>query len=92
MKFLEIKKRKNINGEMIKIKDIKLAEWLQPVSKRKLKIKRDYYKKHGYFREEMILNNDNILVDGYSSYVLAKELGFKNVIIKRSGGKYIRPY
>ena len=79
--------KKLINGEKIKLKDIIIPDYMSNVSERKIKIKIDYAIKHGYFRDSIILDENNVLVDGYSTYVLSKEIGLKNAIIKRVGGK-----
>ena len=79
--------KKNINGEIIKIKDIIIPEYMKNVGKRKLQMKIDYAIKYGYFRDTIILDKNNVLMDGYSSYVLSKDIGLKKVIIKRVGGK-----
>lgn len=75
------------NGEKIKINEIRIPEYMKPISNRKFRIKMKYYNEFGYFRDDIILDKNNNLVDGYSSYLLANILGMKNVIIKREGGK-----
>lgn len=73
-------------GECIKITEIDIGK-MRPINKDKLKIKRDYYYQNGYFRDEIILDEKNKLVDGYSTYLLAQEFGIKRVVFKRQGGK-----
>lgn len=79
--------KKLINGEKIKLKDIIIPSYMKRVSRKKMQIKIDYAIKYGYFRDSIILNENNILIDGYSTYVLSKEMGLKYAIIKRVGGK-----
>ena len=74
-------------GERVKLEDIIIPSYMKDVSKRKLKIKTEYLNKYGYLRDVIILDENNVLVDGYSSYVLSKKIGMKTAIIKRVGGK-----
>lgn len=76
-------------GEKIsltKLDDNKMAQ----ISTNKLNIKRNYYLKYGYFRDDIIINDKNEIIDGYSTYVLAKNFGIKKIIVKREGGKIRR--
>jgi hypothetical protein len=76
-------------GEKIsltKLDDNRMAQ----ISTNKLNIKRNYYLKYGYFRDDIIINDKNEIIDGYSTYVLAKNFGIKKIIVKREGGKIRR--
>lgn len=76
-------------GEKIsltKLDDNRMAQ----ISTNKLNIKRNYYLKYGYFRDDIIINDKNEIIDGYSTYILAKNFGIKKIIVKREGGKIRR--
>lgn len=73
-------------GEKIsltKLDDSRMAQ----ISINKLNIKRNYYLKYGYFRDDIVINDKNEIIDGYSTYVLAKNFGIKKIVVKREGGK-----
>lgn len=55
-------------------RDIKLPHYLQysRIGEKKYKHKWDYYRKTGEFESKIILDKDFNLVDGYSSYVIAR--------------------
>ena len=44
-----------------------------------MKYKRDFYRRNGEFQSDIILNRDMMLIDGYTSYIIAKEEGMKRV-------------
>lgn len=48
---------------------------------KKLQRKRDYFRNTGEFESKVILNNDFVLVDGYSTYCLAKEFGLGKLAV-----------
>lgn len=48
----------------------------------KIKAKTKYYDEHGKFKNAVKLNRDNILVDGYINYLIAKEKGIKRLFCK----------
>lgn len=51
-------------------------------SAEKVKAKMEYYEKHGRFEKPISISRDNILVDGYISYLIAKEKGIKKLCCK----------
>ena len=67
-----------------RVKDIEILYlFLQnPPSVRKMNEKRKYFIEHGKFQEEIVLVG-NCLIDGYTSYLLAKDLGKKFVKVRR---------
>jgi len=71
-------------GEIVKIVNIKIYEHLKKPNDWRLKSRREYYEKHKYFRSTIVLDNDNYLVDGYTTYLLAKENGFDYITIVRA--------
>lgn len=70
-------------GEIIKIDSIKISKKFQKPNIEKLNARKEYYKKHKYFRSTIILNNKNYLLDGYTTYLLAKEMNFDYITILR---------
>lgn len=76
-------------GEKISLTQLDDSKMSQ-ISTSKLNIKRNYYLKHGYFRDDIIINDKNEIIDGYSTYVLAKNFGIKKIAVKREGGKIRR--
>lgn len=50
---------------------------------RKINERLAYFEKYGEFYSPIVLDKNNILIDGYTSYLIAKRYGFENVEIKR---------
>lgn len=67
------------------IDNIKITYPFKKTSPRKSKMraKRQYYKEHGKYQSKIVLNKQNRLVDGYTTYLLEKERGRKIVKVKR---------
>ena len=72
-----------LEGEIVNIKNIKIPQSFKKPKKSKIQRRREYFKKYGYFRSTIILNNKNSLLDGYTTYLLAKEAGFSYITILR---------
>ena len=53
-----------------------------PPSNGKMKTKRDFYNANGYFSSPIIIDRGFVLLDGYTSYLIAKERGLKYVHVK----------
>lgn len=70
------REEKIIDIEKIKIKDDFKKH--KPRYK-KLKSREIYFLKNNEFYSPIILNKDNVLIDGYTSYLIAKKLNFKQV-------------
>lgn len=70
-------------GEIVKIDNIKISKKFQKPKKEKLNKRKEYYLKHKYFRSTIVLNNENYLLDGYTTYILAKEMKFDYITILR---------
>ena len=73
-------------GEIVKLKDIRIKRNFlsNPIRPEKIQKKIDYYKKHWCFKDDIILNKKNELIDGYSTYKLARLFGLHKVMIKRA--------
>lgn len=70
-------------GEIVKISNIKIPGSFKQPNTSRLKERRKYYKKYKYFRSTVVLNNNNYLIDGYTTYLLAKEMNFDYITIVR---------
>lgn len=71
-------------GEIVKISNIKIQRKYKRPKIRKIKNRREYYKKHKYFKRAIVLDEKNYLIDGYTTYLLAKEMGFDYITIVRA--------
>lgn len=71
-------------GEIIKISNIKIQESFKRPKSQKIKQRRKYYEKYNYFRSTIVLSQDNYLLDGYTTYLLAKEMKFDYITIVRA--------
>ncbi len=81
--FSRIVNRPN-EGEIVKIDNIKILKvFKRPNKEKKLIKRREYYLDHKYFRSMIVLNNNNYLLDGYTTYLLAKEMKFDYITVLR---------
>lgn len=71
-------------GEIVKISNIKIKENFKKPRSQKIKQRRKYYQRHNYFRSVIVLNKDNYLLDGYTTYLLAKQMNFEYITIVRA--------
>ncbi len=71
-------------GEIVKISNIKIQRKYKDPGKFKMKNRREYYKNHKYFKRMIVLDEKNYLIDGYTTYLLAKEIGFDYITIIRA--------
>lgn len=86
-----IKVKDNIIDELFKdfyctkrinLKEIKIQKQFKYPRKEKLQSRYEYYNKNKTFEVPIILDIDNKLIDGYTSYLIAKKYGIKNVEVK----------
>ena len=79
---------------IIKIKDIKLRKDYGEMNPKNLEERKKYYNYTGEFEREVYLNENNVLHGGYSTYLIAKEEGFKTipVIIATRSEKMMHKY
>lgn len=71
---------------MIKrLKNIKISKEFKMKYPKTLKLisKMKYYLRNNRFEQPIIINKDNVLVDGYTSYIIAQMLNKKYVRVKR---------
>ena len=65
----------------VKVSDIIIPEEFKATKPRLKKMiqKREFYRKNDRFESKIVLNKDFLLIDGYTSYIIAKENGMKYV-------------
>ena len=65
----------------VKVSDIIIPEEFKTTKPRFKKMiqKREFYRKNDRFESKIVLNKDFLLIDGYTSYIIAKENGMKYV-------------
>lgn len=71
---------------MIKrLKNIKISKEFKMKYPRTLKLisKMEYYSRNNKFEQPIVINKDNVLVDGYTSYIIAQMLNKKWVRVER---------
>lgn len=68
----------------MKIKDIKILPCFaeHPPKEKKMERKRLYYADTGLLQSEIILDSENNLIDGYTSYLVARENGIDTVPVR----------
>ena len=71
-------------GEIVNIENIRIKENFINPSNRKMKEREQYYKNHSYFKSVIVLDNNNYLIDGYTTYLLAKKYKFNYITIVRN--------
>lgn len=67
------------------IKDIRISKEFEASTPRGEKIKRKlgYYDRNGHLPEDIILNDNNVLIDGYITYLVAQIKGIECMDINR---------
>lgn len=72
-----------IDFEIIKLKDITIPKHFRKPKKEKIEERKKYFKNYKNFETSIILNDRNVLIDGYTTYLIAKENKLSHVYIKR---------
>ena len=69
------------NKQKIRLSDIMIYPCFQatPPGAHKMELKERYFIKTGLLKSDIILDSDNYLIDGYTSYLLAKDQGMEYV-------------
>lgn len=70
-------------GEIVKLENIKIPKYFTKPNPKKLKRRKDYYEKYKYFRSTIVLSKHNLLIDGYTTYLLALNKGYDYITILR---------
>ena len=74
------------------VSDIKIfPDFVQP-SDEKMEKKRQYLKKHRNFQTDIVVDEEGYLLNGFTSYLLAKELRIVDVPVRRGEWQVIRAY
>lgn len=68
--------------KIIKLADIKIQKHFTKPNKKKLNRRFEYYNKNKCFKTPIIINEDNTLIDGYTSYLIAKKYNLETVEVK----------
>lgn len=68
--------------KIIKLADIKIQKHFTKPNKKKLNRRFEYYNKNKCFKTPIIINGDNTLIDGYTSYLIAKKYNLETVEVK----------
>ena len=72
-----------VDFEIIKLQDISIPKYFRKVRTEKLTERRKYFEDYNNFETSIILNEKNVLIDGYTTYLIAKENGLSHIYIKR---------
>ncbi len=74
------------------LKDIKIYPCFRetPPSEEKMAQKRQYLKKCGTFQSDIIVNSENYLIDGLTSYLLAMECGLEKMPVRHGERQVIK--
>ena len=80
--------------EAVCIDDIKIFKWFESSapSPEKIAEKERYFQKTGRLPSEIVLDDENHLLDGYVSYLLAKEHGIKYVPVRYGKRQLVEAY
>lgn len=77
-----IKKLLEVEWKIINIKNIKIPEHFSKPHKNKMKERWNYIRENKKFKVPIVVDSNNNLKDGYTSYLIAKELKLKEVEVK----------
>lgn len=69
----------------IELNKIKIPKYFTKPNQKKLQSRFDYYKKNKKFKAPIIIDSNYTLVDGYTSYLIAKNYNKTTVIAKMKG-------
>lgn len=69
--------------EFIKLSDIKISKKFTKPRTEKLDHRTEYYRVYKNFEVPIILDKNNVLVDGYTTYLIARKEGFSHIYIER---------
>ena len=77
IKFIKLNKVK-----IMRINDIRIPKEFQKPRTEKMNERIEYFKKNQNFETQIVVDKDNNLIDGYTTYLIAKKYGinFINVI------------
>ena len=67
--------------EEIDINSIRIPKYFKKPNEKKFNERLQYVKENNTFKAPIIIDKDNYLKDGYTSYLIAKELGFVKIAV-----------
>lgn len=70
-------------GEVVKLDNIKIQRYFKQPNFWKIRQQKKYYERFKYFRKAIVLDDNNYLVDGYITYLLARQMRFDYITILR---------
>lgn len=90
----EISRRNTTEYVKMRIEDIKIYPCFEkrPPKAEKMEQKRQYFRETDLLQSEIILDSGNNLIDGYTSYLLAKENNLEHVLIRYGKRQIVRAY
>ena len=70
----------------MKLSKIKISKEFRRCPPRWTKMldKQAFYIENGKFEQPIVVNKENVLIDGYTTYLLAKQMGRKYMPVKRA--------
>ena len=74
------------------VSDIKIFPTFVQPSDRKMERRRRYFKKHRDFQVDIVVDGEGYLLDGFTSYLLAKEYRIVDVPVRHVEWQIIRAY
>lgn len=77
---------RELEKETINVSDIKIRQAFKnsKINLDKMCAKEEFFIENGYFLDKIILNQNNLLLDGYYSYLIAKKYNIRKVDIVRN--------
>lgn len=87
--YRKVKERFNmtdfVDREIIDFADIKISKDFKNhyPNKNKMQERWEYYEKYKEGKVPIIVNENNVLIDGYTTYLIEKRLGIKQTLVKR---------
>lgn len=72
----------NRKTKIIKVSDIKIPKDFRKPNPGKMKNRIGYYNTYKQFAVPIIVDKDNNLIDGYTSYLIAKKYNFNNIQVQ----------
>lgn len=87
-RFIKKVMGKALGVDYMKLKDIKIPNSFSShmPSLSKMIEKEEYFKKYGMLKESIIVDQTNYLIDGYTSYLIAKKAGVEALFVSRYEG------
>lgn len=68
--------------KIVMLKDIKISKKYKKPGKIKMESRIEYFKRFQDFKVPVIVDKDNNLIDGYTSYLIAKSLGHNCISVR----------